>query len=365
MTDKEISDLTDLLDEVQIKAKQEQPKSNSTVRTGEQSGLEIGTQNAKLEDVAQLIKKSKKILIVTGAGISVSCGIPDFRSAEGIYAQLEKRYPALRTPTDMFNIQYFKADPRAFFDFAVELWPGNFKPSRTHQFMKKLNQQGQLLRNYTQNIDTLEQVAGIDSEVLIQCHGSFENATCQLCGKKYKAEDIKEAVFKKEIPYCTSNCSSARWSEDILKDSMKFSFFGQPQKIPVIKPDIVFFGEGLPDKFHNCCETDPNECDLLIVIGSSLLVSPVNLIPGLVDKKVPKILINKEELRYQHNTYTYELYGYCDTIMAALEEIMYETTGGTPKFKPVATPEEITSSTFISRGHRMCFEGSDAKYILT
>lgn len=69
----------------------------------------------------------------------------------------------------MFDIEYFRSNPRPFFDFAREIFPGQFKPSLSHLFIKMLETQGKLLRNYTQNIDTLEQVAGIKR--VVQCHG--------------------------------------------------------------------------------------------------------------------------------------------------------------------------------------------------
>lgn len=124
-----------------------------------------------LEDCVELIKNSQNIIVLTGAGVSVSCGIPDFRSRDGVYARLAVDFPDLPDPQAMFDIHYFKKDPRPFFKFAREIYPGQFKPSPCHQFIRCIESCGKLLRNYTQNIDTLEQVAGIHN--VIQCHGSF------------------------------------------------------------------------------------------------------------------------------------------------------------------------------------------------
>lgn len=128
-----------------------------------------------LEDCVDLIKKSSNIIILTGAGVSVSCGIPDFRSRDGVYARLAVDFPDLPDPQAMFDIHYFKKDPRPFFKFAREIYPGQFQPSPCHKFIRCVETSGKLLRNYTQNIDTLEQVAGIDN--VIQCHGSFATGT--------------------------------------------------------------------------------------------------------------------------------------------------------------------------------------------
>lgn len=124
-----------------------------------------------LEDCVSLIRNSSNIIVLTGAGVSVSCGIPDFRSRDGVYARLAVDFPDLPDPQAMFDIQYFKKDPRPFFKFAREIYPGQFQPSPCHKFIRCVETSGKLLRNYTQNIDTLEQVAGIQN--VIQCHGSF------------------------------------------------------------------------------------------------------------------------------------------------------------------------------------------------
>ena len=111
-----------------------------------------------LDNVVELIRTSRKIIILTGAGVSVSCGIPDFRSRDGVYARLAVDFPDLPDPQAMFDIHYFRKDPRPFFKFAREIYPGQFKPSPCHKFIKNVEKHGKLLRNYTQNIDTLEQV---------------------------------------------------------------------------------------------------------------------------------------------------------------------------------------------------------------
>merc|ERR1719189_2620094 len=153
-----------------------------------------------LQDVVELIRNSKKIIILTGAGVSVSCGIPDFRSRDGVYARLAVDFPDLPDPQAMFDIQYFKKDPRPFFKFAREIYPGQFQPSPCHKFIRCVESNGKLLRNYTQNIDTLEQVAGIQN--VIQCHGSFATASCMACKRKVDAEVIREDIFNQTIPKC-------------------------------------------------------------------------------------------------------------------------------------------------------------------
>jgi NAD-dependent deacetylase sirtuin 1 len=146
------------------------------------------------------IKQAKNIIILTGAGVSVSCGIPDFRSRDGVYSRLSREYPNLPDPQAMFDIKYFFQDPRPFYKFAREIFPGQFKPSPSHRFIKKMEERGVLLRNYTQNIDTLERIAGISR--LIECHGSFATASCTRCKFKINGDAIREHILQQKIPVC-------------------------------------------------------------------------------------------------------------------------------------------------------------------
>lgn len=141
----------------------------------------------------ELLKTSQNIIVLTGAGVSVSCGIPDFRSRGGIYSRLEEF--ELDDPQQMFDIDYFRYCPQTFYSFAKEIYPSNFKPSPSHMFIKLLETRQILLRNYTQNIDTLEQVAGINR--IIQCHGSFATASCITCGLQMDGKKIEAEVMAK------------------------------------------------------------------------------------------------------------------------------------------------------------------------
>uniref|UniRef100_A0A8C5PP56 protein acetyllysine N-acetyltransferase n=3 Tax=Leptobrachium leishanense TaxID=445787 RepID=A0A8C5PP56_9ANUR len=247
-----------------------------------------------IEDAVRLLQQSKKIMVLTGAGVSVSCGIPDFRSRDGIYARLAVDFPDLPNPQAMFDIEYFRRDPRPFFKFAKEIFPGQFQPSLCHRFIAMLDQEGKLLRNYTQNIDTLEQVAGI--EKIIQCHGSFAMASCLICKYKVDCEAVRGDIFNQIVPRCP------RCPPD--------------EPLAIMKPDIVFFGENLPEQFHRAMKYDKNEVDLLIVIGSSLKVRPVALIPSSIPHEVPQILINREPLPHLH--FDIELLGDCDVVINEL-----------------------------------------------
>lgn len=174
-----------------------------------------------------------------------------------------------------------------------------------------MEKHGKLLRNYTQNIDTLEKVANI--ERVIECHGSFATATCTKCGHKVTAEAIRDIVLAQQIPLCEV-CHPGKCSVPCEnKENNEEIDYKQLVSSGIMKPDIVFFGEGLPDTFHEAMAQDKTQCDLLLVIGSSLKVRPVALIPSSLPPHVPQILINREPLPHCH--FDVELLGDCDVII--------------------------------------------------
>lgn len=197
-----------------------------------------------------------------------AAGIPDFRSPDtGLYHNLQKY--DLPYPTAVFEIGYFRKNPQPFFALAKELYPGNFKPTPCHYFVRLLHEKGLLLRHYTQNIDTLEHIAGIPHEKLVEAHGTFHTNHCLDCRREYSMEWVKEQIFADSVPTCTK-CNG------------------------VVKPDIVFFGEDLPQKFYVLPDKDFKECDLLIIMGTSLEVQPFASLVGRPGKHCVRLLVNRE-----------------------------------------------------------------------
>eukprot|EP00741_Cyanophora_paradoxa_P022780 tig00021517_g22001.t1 len=150
--------------------------------------------DVSLDGIARKIKEGacKKIVVLSGAGISVSAGIPDFRSpGTGLYDNLQKYN--LPYPQAIFEMGFFRENPKPFFTLAKELWPGNFKPTIAHYFVKLLAKKGILLRNYTQNIDTLERCAGIEEELLVEAHGSFASSRCTVCSADVESSFVQGA----------------------------------------------------------------------------------------------------------------------------------------------------------------------------
>lgn len=125
----------------------------------------------------------------------LAAGIPDFRSADsGLYNNLQKYN--LPYPEAIFELGFFHENPRPFFALAKELYPGVFKPTTSHYFIKLLVEKKLLLRHYTQNIDTLERIAGIPEEYLVEAHGTFYSGHCLECHKEYKLEWMKGRKIK-------------------------------------------------------------------------------------------------------------------------------------------------------------------------
>lgn len=264
-----------------------------------------------IDHVIHLLSTCKNIIVLTGAGVSVSCGIPDFRSRSGIYSRLRSEMPEIDDPHEIFDIRFFSKDPRPFFKFAKELYPGSFTPSLCHRFIRLLERKERLLRNYSQNIDTLERLAGI--ERVVECHGSFATARCTKCSVVVTAEEIREDVLAKRIPMCSICNVPENPSRRISHCTSMTDGYKDLYGMGILKPDIVFFGESLPEVFHPTINADRQQCDCLLVIGSSLKVRPVSLIPEFLNSNVPQILINRE--RVGNYVFDVELLGDADIIV--------------------------------------------------
>lgn len=215
--------------------------------------------------------KFKNIIVFTGAGISTSAGIPDFRTpGTGLYDNLQAYN--LSEPEDIFDLSFFRNNPKPFYTLAKELKPGKYAPTITHHFISMLEEKGILRQYFTQNIDGLDKLAGISDDKLVQVHGSFDSSHCTECEREVDQALINEAMENGEPLKCP-HCNLG-W----------------------VKPDITFFGEALPDKFMELFGDSDlfDECDLIIIIGTSLKVGPSNRIPTLVKKQCPRLLINRE-----------------------------------------------------------------------
>eukprot|EP00511_Aplanochytrium_stocchinoi_P000299 CAMPEP_0204822914 /NCGR_PEP_ID=MMETSP1346-20131115/1089_1 /ASSEMBLY_ACC=CAM_ASM_000771 /TAXON_ID=215587 /ORGANISM="Aplanochytrium stocchinoi, Strain GSBS06" /LENGTH=366 /DNA_ID=CAMNT_0051949389 /DNA_START=220 /DNA_END=1320 /DNA_ORIENTATION=- len=301
-----------------IPVARERIPSKQTIHRRKKPNVKIEDETSEhLDEVYKLIKKSKRIVAIVGAGISVSCGIPDFRSAGGVYSIVEEMDLDLPQPECLFDINFFRDDPIPFYKFAHKLYPGkstssssiaeqnsksvSISPSLTHKFLSKLEKMRKLQRVYTQNIDGLEKVAGIKRTVY--CHGSLNDSSCLRCKEKVDSESIMDQIRAGKVATCRkSDCNG------------------------VMKPNITFFGEDVGNKINRSIQVDSVKADLVLVIGTSLNVAPVSKLPSLFPSYVPMILINKTAVQLRQDAsnnshlvvFKMELVGECDKIFAQL-----------------------------------------------
>ncbi len=172
----------------------------------------------------------------------------------------------------MFDINFFRNNPLPFYTLAHELYPGKYNPTISHSFIRLLSDKGLLLKLFTQNIDCLDREAGVPEDTIVEAHGSFATHRCIECKSSYPEDLMKEAVSKCDVPHCRT-----------------------PQCNGLVKPDIVFFGEPLPENFHRN-RALPGAADLCIVMGTSLTVQPFASLPGFCSEGVPRLLINLERV---------------------------------------------------------------------
>ena len=210
------------------------------------SNLKVSDSKFSYEIFIEGIKtqKYKNVVFLTGAGISVSAGIPDFRTpGTGLYSKLQQY--KLPYPEAIFEISYFKNDPMPFYTLSKDFLSTEILPTTSHFFQKMLFDQGILLQSFTQNIDSLELKAGLPLDKLCQAHGHFRSCHCLECDKQYDMQNMMDCI-RKDIKY---ECSQKTCGG-------------------LIKPDIVFFGESLPSNFFSKTSLI-KKADLVIIMGTS------------------------------------------------------------------------------------------------
>lgn len=189
------------------------------------------------------LEKSQSIAFFGGAGVSTESGIPDFRSADGLYMQEGKRsYSA----EELVSHRFFKRHPQSFFDYYFKnLVFENAKPNAGHLFLKELEDAGKDVHVITQNIDGLHQKAG--SSHVYELHGSVLRNYCMKCGSKYHLNDLE--LDKEGIPRC-------------------------PKDQGIVRPDVVLYQESLNQELVKSAVSAIRKADMLIIAGTSLAVYP-------------------------------------------------------------------------------------------
>lgn len=235
---------------------------------------------------AKDLLKSKKTIAFTGAGISVESGIPDFRSAGGLWERFD--------PEEYAHIEAFYSNPEKVWVMLKEMFSLilKAKPNPAHIGLAELERMGLLCCIITQNVDGLHQAAG--SQNVIEYHGSHRTLSCLKCSKSMAGTHLTLNDLPPRCPSCSS----------------------------LLKPDVVFFGEAIPWKAQTLSIMEAKSCDLILVIGTSAVVYPAASIPFIAKQKGATVIeINMEPTPLTHQISDYLIQGPAGKI---LPEIVQE-----------------------------------------
>lgn len=242
-----------------------------------------------IQRAAELIKNSKSMIAFTGAGISVESGIPPFRGPDGLWSHYDPK---------CLDLAYFHAEPKdswtaiksIFYDFF-----GKAKFNEGHRVLADLEKNGILKAIVTQNIDNLHQEAG--SKQVFEFHGNSQRLICPHCKTIY----LPNELYLNVLPPCCKNDGE------------------------VLKPDFVFFGEGIPEDAYNKSLVAARMTDLVLIIGTTGEVMPAAMIPTEAKRAGATIIeINTEESNYTNKITDIFLEGKASEVLLELEELILQ-----------------------------------------
>jgi NAD-dependent deacetylase len=215
---------------------------------------------------AEIVYHSKLTLALTGAGISVESGIPDFRSAGGLWSKYD--------PSEYATIHAFRRDPEKIWDMLrdMDALIAQARPNAAHLGLGEMEKMGFLHCIITQNVDNLHQAGG--AVKVIEYHGNSSTLSCLWCGKRYKSEEKRG----EHVPRCAC--------------------------LKVLKPDVVFFGEFIPVEALNTSFQLASCAEAVLVVGTSAVVSPANTIPTIAKSRGAKLIEMNMERTHLTDTVT-------------------------------------------------------------
>ncbi|GAB6036329.1 NAD-dependent protein deacetylase [Fundidesulfovibrio butyratiphilus] len=219
----------------------------------------------KIEEIARLWPASGNVVVLTGAGISVASGIPDFRSPGGLWS----KYDPMRVAT----VQALNRTPKEVWRFLLDAARvmGRAKPNPAHEALARLERAGLVRGVVTQNIDGLHQAAG--SREVVEFHGSMSTYSCNGCGRPHDAAHVL-TLTEFDIPWLCEECGG------------------------VVRPDIVFFGESIPLDALEKSGQLAGAAELMLVVGTSCEVAPASSLPYMAARRgAPVVEINRESSR--------------------------------------------------------------------
>ena len=223
----------------------------------------------KIKEAARILREAKNIVGFTGAGMSAESGIPPFRGDGGIWNKYDP---------NSLDIEYYYRHTQESWNIIREVFYNYFnntklKPNPGHLVLAKWEKEGRLSSVITQNIDDLHAVAG--NKNILEFHGNMSRFVCSKCGESFHATSIP---LSDTPPRCLG-CGG------------------------LLKPDFIFFGEGIPEKAYYGSVHAAENCDAFVIIGTSGQVSPANMIPGIAKRHGAKII----EINLEPSTYSYHL----------------------------------------------------------
>jgi NAD-dependent deacetylase len=239
----------------------------------------------QVKDLARLIRERKNVYALTGAGISTDSGIPDFRSpGTGLWEKVD--------PIAVSSVDVLENNPRLFYEAGFSRFAkiSFAEPNPGHHMLARLEELGYLKGLVTQNIDGLHVKAG--SKNVWEVHGHLRSGYCMGCKKKYPFEELVHQVELKRIPPVCHNCYST------------------------LRPNVVLFGDPMPSFFFELQHKIQEECDFMLVAGSSLVVYPVADLPRLADSLA---IINRQPTDYDRDAEVIIREGISKTLTDLLE----------------------------------------------
>lgn len=309
---------------------------------------QLDKSDVKLQQISRLLNRSRKIVVLTGAGISCNAGIPDFRSSSGLYELVKKQFPELplMSGQEMFDISLFRDELKisVFATFMEKLYSSvqTAQPTRTHKFIAHLKNRNKLLRCYTQNIDGLEENLGLemsnndtdDTTItgfnsrwknfdVVQLHGDLNSLACTRCFHTFDWNRYWCRSFRRgELPTCpTCEEQNLRRFQQGKRQSGLTGF---------LRPNIVLYGENHPscDFIAQGLNLDVQrgKPDFLIIMGTSLKVDGVKRVVRQLSKQVHErggivLLVNKTTIGDSswHGVIDYQIMCDCDEWVLHLE----------------------------------------------
>lgn len=244
--------------------------------------------NNLIKSAAQFIRQSSFTMVFTGAGISVESGIPPFRGEHGLWNKYDPQ---------VLDLHYFLNNPEESWYFIREIFYDFFEgaqPNRGHRVLARMEKEGWLHSVVTQNIDNLHYEAG--NRVVREFHGNSKRLKCMKCGKEFSAEEID---FQHIPPRCDVDGG-------------------------ILKPDFIFFGEGIPREAYEQSFADAEKCGVCIIVGSTGEVTPASFVPRTAKQHGATIIeINPDITLFTSSITDIHLIGRAGEVLGKLEEELF------------------------------------------